>query len=674
MNYDHVHVDFETRSTIDLRKAGADVYAKDDTTSALCMAYSYDDEHTHLWRSHDEFPQHLIDFIAEGGKLVGHNAGGFEILIWNHVLSKVVPDLPELKIEQVEDTMAMAFAMSLPGSLDDASKALGMEVQKDMAGKRVMLQLARPRSIGPDGKPIWWDGAENRDKYEILWNYCVQDVEVERELYKRLLKLSESETKLWRRDWKINRRGVYVDKYAAEQAMQIVDLNKDHLDWEMRKITDDKVYTASAVSQLKDWLNDQLPGLNLDSLSRDVIERLLPTLHPSDPGHKALKIRQAASKTSTSKIKAMIQGLDDTGRMCGLFQYHGANTGRWAGRRVQLQNLKRPTMSQPEIERVFDVLNERHWSVEDKLKEIKALFGDPTEVLSNCLRGFIKAKPGNTLIGCDLSAIEARVLAWLAGQNNILEIFKKDGKIYEHAAGIIFGKAPEDVTKEERQIGKVAVLALGYGGGVGAFQQMAKAYGVEVGDKRAEEIKVKWREGNDRIVAYWAALEKNAIRAVARPGTTTYVEVEHENGGACVRYKQSGSFLFCKLPSGRVICYPYPKIIQKEVPWGGTRATLTYMGQNTFTRKWERIDTYGGKLAENVTQAVSRCVLSDFMMSINEDSGAKIIMHVHDEVVLEGNFKERHLFAIEEKMSQSPEWAPDLPLAAEGWIGERYRK
>jgi DNA polymerase len=307
------------------------------------------------------------------------------------------------------------------------------------------------------------------------------------------------------------------------------------------------------------------------------------------------------------------------------------------------------------------------------------LYGAPMTIISDCIRGMITAAPGHVLVAADFANIEGRVLAWLAGESWKLGAFTAfdEGKgedIYKLTAGKIYGKTAKEVSKDERQIGKVAELALGYQGGVGAFQTMARGYGVKISDERAEEIKVAWREAHPRIKNYWYALEESASMAVQHPGNKFKVRAGSPGE---ISFLLKGSFLFCQLPSKRVLSYPYPKLKPKETGWGEIKEQIHYMKVNGLTNKWEETHTYGGSLAENVTQAVARDVLAEAIVRCEEDAWP-VVLHVHDEIVCEvedpQDRSQRWLDEFEGLVSKNPIWADGLPIAAAGWIGKRYRK
>jgi DNA polymerase len=364
------------------------------------------------------------------------------------------------------------------------------------------------------------------------------------------------------------------------------------------------------------------------------------------------------------------------GRLRNMHQYHAASTGRWAGRGVQCQNLPRPRLEtkQKDIDAMFELF--------DNKEMLDFFYGPSMTAISDCLRGMLVAAEGNELVACDFSQVEARALPWLAGQDNVLEVFRTHGKIYEHAASGIYHVPMEEVNWFQRLVGKVSILALGYGGSVGAFQSMAKNYNVKVRDDEAESIKTNWREANRKTVSYWYALERAALDAMESSGIYAV-----GLPGRQVKFRKAGSFLWMLLPSNRALCYPYPEIRTVMTPWGAEKEALTFMTVVDPAQKkkiipdpnskgrWQRISTHGGPLVENATQGFCRDLLATAMTAI-EAEDIPIVLHVHDEPVAEVK-KFRAQYALERMiaiMSRTPGYAPGLPLAAEGWHGRRYRK
>lgn len=701
----HILLDFETRGTCDLKKCGADVYARDPNTDVLCAAWAVGDDHPALWIPEDdsEALDWLFHLVENGATVVCHNAA-FELAIWNHVMAPRY-GWPELHPEQVRCTMAMAYAVSLPGALVDVAPALGLRQRKDDKGHRIMLKLCKPRRIEDDGTIVWWDDPAD---YQKLYDYCRGDVEVERAVYDRLLQLSPKEQKVWQFDQRVNQRGIYVDAPAVEAAHELVAEQKKRYNAQMRELTNNAVATCDATSQLADWLRYKgVPVPN--GVGKAELVEMLKADDLDGEAAAVMKLRQEAGKTSTAKLSSMLAGLGDDGRIRGTMQYHAAGTGRWGGRRIQPQNYPRQKMPERHINEVFILLRaikENGLKCEQALQQIDVFYGPPMQVLSECLRTFIMAAPGNELIGGDFSNIEGRILAWLAGEEWKLQAFRDfdadtGHDIYKITAGGILGKHPGNVDKEERQsYGKVPELALGYGGGFGAFRSMAAIYGVDMaaaydtvcrispetaeyaeeaygergsGDKHewiaSEVVKLEWRRRHPATVAYWNALESAAMQAVIEEGRV----FEAGPKGREVKFRVNGSFLWCRLPSGRVLCYPYPKIELKKTPWGAEKETVTYMGVDQQTRKWVRQKTYGGKLAENVTQACARDVLVDGMGRV-EVAGYPVVLHVHDEAVCEVAEGFGSIDEFSALMSQNSAWNTGLPIAVDGWRGQRYEK
>jgi DNA polymerase len=648
-------IDFETFSAVDLKKHGLAVYAEHESTDILCLGWAIDEAPVELWLPDMPFPKQML----EAEEIFAWNAP-FELAIWNQAGVKRY-GFPPLPLHKTHCTMSMALAMALPASLEKAAIALNLKAQKDTSGGRVMLQLSKPRKVLEDGTVTRWEQKDHPEKFETLYKYCKQDVEVEREAAKLLTPLSQNERKIWLLDQKINNRGIKVDIPSINAASKVITDEKTRLDAEMRKITGGEVAACTSATQITNYIRCQ--GVEIDSVAKAELSKLLDSDIPENC-KAVLRLRQEAARSSTAKLVSMELRASRDGRVRGTLQYHGAGTGRWAGRGIQVQNFPRPSIKQAEIERAFEL-----FPLKNAAAHIDMLIGPPTSVISDCLRGFITAEEGKDLIAADFSAIEARVLAWLAGEQKILDIFSSHGKIYEAAASDIYRVPLEKVTKDQRQIGKVAVLALGYGGGKGAFLSMASVYGLEVSEAKAEEIKLAWREANPKIVKYWYELEEAAMRAVKYPGKIFTAGPE----GREIKYKMSGSFLVCRLPSGRNIFYPFAKIAMLKTPWGSEKEGVAYMSEDAQTRSWSKQKLYGGKISENVTQAVARDLLAEAMIRA-EDNGYPIIMTIHDEIVCETAQNFGNVKTFEDIVIQLPIWAAGLPIAAEGWRSKRYQK
>jgi DNA polymerase len=684
--------DFETRSQIDLKKSGLHNYATDPSTGVHCLSYGPDPEHVKTWVEGEPFPADLKAHIEAGGIITAWNAA-FELAIWNEVCVKKYGWLP-LPIRQVRCSMVRAYAMALPGALDDAAPALGVDQRKDAEGHRIMLQLSRPKKDGS-----MWRREDDLDKFLKLYGYNKQDVRTELACLDRLMELSPSETLLWELDYKINNRGVMCDLASVDKGIAIIQSEKKRLDGEMLKVTGGVVGSCTEVQLLGKWIAAQ--GVEMDGLAKaDVLNALaesdaqeevdkyddLLQETPTTPVgvalppivRRALELRQEAAKSSTAKLIAMREKASADGRIRNLHQFHAASTGRWAGRGVQIQNLfrGRPGNTYADVEAMFSMLSN---------KEMLDLFYGPSmAAISDCIRGMLIAGEGNELVACDFSAIEARALAWLAGQESVLEIFRTHGKIYEHAAADVYHVPLDEVTKDQRQRGKVVILACGFGGSTGAFQSMARNYNVTVPDEEALEIVKVWRAANQSIVQYWYDLE-SAVLGAMKNGNVTSAGAR----GREVKFRKAGSFLWALLPSGRALCYPYPELRMVTTPWGEDKEQLTFMTVVDMTQKkkakilpdsnsrgkWQRVSTYGGSLAENMTQAIARDLLADAMRAV-EAEGLEVCFHVHDEIVVEvQQFRVQYtLERMMASMSETPVWAKGLPLAVEGFHGRRYRK
>jgi DNA polymerase len=673
-----LHIDFETRSTSDLTVVGLDNYARHPTTDVWCMAYAFGDEPAELMPSSmfgdAPYGAYVCGHVESGGTVIAHNVA-FELAIWNNIM---VPRYgwPELKPEQCGCTMARAYMMGLPAALDKAAAAVGLDTRKDMAGHRLMLQMAKPRKVNPDGSCVWWDAP---DKLERLYAYCKRDVEVERALDTRLVELPAREKRIWFLDYQINNRGIRVDVERAAAAMEMVIHEQDRLNQRLRAVTKNFVGFASETGRLAEWVRTR--GVDLPGVSKAVVLDALGGELPGDV-REALRIRREAGKSSTAKLKPLIAGASADGRIRNTMQYHGAGPGRWAGRRIQPHNMPRPSMPHELVAEAIELFPD--------VEAVDVCFGPPMQVVSDSLRAMLIAAPGKELIAGDFSNIEGRGVAWLAGEEWKLEAFRKqDAKtgpeIYLVSAGKIYRIDPATLTKQspQRQTGKTLELACGYQGWIGAFRTMETTLHVDLGlsDDEVKTAILSWREAHPAVVKLWADYEEAALHAVSSESV-----FEAGPPGRKVKMRRRGSFLVCLLPSGRAIYYAYPQIRAVQTPWGEDKEAVTYMRVvDANSRKkekvvpdpnaigdWQRVSTYGGKWTENFTQGIARDVLADSMLRV--DGEFPVILHVHDEIVSEVDEGTADQGRFNAMMAQTESWATGLPIAVEGWIGKRYRK
>lgn len=695
MRQTSIHLDLESYSAVDLKKTGVYVYAESLTTDLWCAAFSAGEEPIDLWIPGQPCPAVILEAVERGWLFTSWNAS-FERIMWRHILGPKY-GWPEPKFEQWRCTMSAALAMSFPAALERAAPAIGLSVTKDAKGARLMKQMMRPRAQKEDGSYIWWDDESRKQR---LYEYCKQDVEVERQIHKRIAPLTDSEQDLYFLDQRINDLGVYIDADLCVAAKRIVTATADSLNKKMGGATNWAVHACSNVGQLVAFCQQQ--GVDVTSVRRDKVAGLLARNDLPDAVRDALELRQDAAKASVKKLDAALSGRSADGRAKGLFFFHGATTGRWAGRRLQPQNLQRPAKGVNTEQVIQDVLS-------GNLDFVRTMHGSPLAAIGNAIRGIVCAAPGNRLIAADFAQIESRVLAWLAGEQWKLDTFAAHDNgtgpdVYRVGYARSFGVDPATVDSDQRLIGKVQELALGYGGGAGAFQSMGRLYNIDIGDaydmlwceatpdmtQRAIEayasrgkssaiserawiaseiVKLGWRAANPRIVQFWRDLEDSAIRALVEPGERI------ECGKIC--FLKSGSLLWVQLPSGRPLCYPFAQLTDKEMPWlnehGKPVLKTTFTFRTEINRQWVDSYAYGGLWAENVTQATARDILADALKRL-EVAGYPPVLHAHDEIVAE---VPQDFGSIEELcniMSEAPSWAEGCPISAAGWAGTRYRK
>lgn len=702
-----LHLDFESRSPLPFgrgsKAVNVYVYADHPHTDLWCAAYAFGDDDVQLWTPDMPCPKDIIRHVQNGGTVAAHNAAFERVMTWRLAAKRYGWPVPQ--IEQWDCTMARCYAMALPGGLGAAAKVLQLDMNKDDEGGRLMVQMAKPRRVNPDGTYVWWDDAEKRAR---LYAYCMQDVEVERALDRELFQLSDLEKKVYWLDQRMNDRGVLIDQSTREAAQIVVNELLADANAEMAEATKGEVDACSKVGVLTQWLKRRLAEegfLDVDDLvpavDDEALENLLGLSLPEDV-ERAVRLRKSAAKTSTSKLVAMQRHADDDGRVRGSMQYCGAGrTGRWSGRGPQFQNLPRPS---PDMEDPANVETAIRFLRTGDAAFLRAAYDDPLATVAYCLRSVIRAGDDADLIDADFSNIEGRGSAWIAGEEWKLDAFRAYDRgegpdLYLVAAGKIFGKDPKDA-KPERQIGKVSELALGYGGGPNAFATMAKTYGLKVGDHydtiwsktaerireevaeawdsyghkmgmdqrswyAAEAIKRPWREAHPAIVALWTEVEEAAKTAVANPGLTTLA------AEGKLKFRVLGSFLMIRLPSSRVLFYAFPYLKNKTTPWGATKETLFYQGV-ILGGKWGKIHTYGGKLVENIVQALARDLMAEAGLRV--DPHYPLILTIHDELLAEVKKTFGSVEHFCELMAVRPGWARDFPLAVAGWRHERFGK
>lgn len=669
-----LHLDWESRGVLDLREVGLYNYARHKDTGIWCGGYAFGDEPPELWLPGQPCPPRIVAHIKAGGKVFAWNAP-FEITLWQQIATPR-HGWPELDPSQVFCVMAQSYAMGMPGKLEDAALALGIRFQKDMEGHARMMRMCRPRS--KPGQPlVWW---EDPEKIARLAEYCKRDVEVEREAHKRLMPLSERERQVWLMDYRINQRGVKADVASAKAAIELADKMKVRYDDELAQITNGAATSVTALAPLKEWLNEQGCHQALAGLAKSDVSDLLTQSDLSDAARQALTIRQESGKASNAKFDVMVRqaGADD--RLRNLVQYHGAATGRWAGRAVQVHNLPR-NMPKPEIvERVLEMVRKGEHDAVD------AIFGPPLSVVSSCLRGFFVAEKGQRLVAGDFSNVEARGGAWFAGEKWKLDAFvAQDNKtgpdVYKLGASRLLNVPVEHVTAEQRQAyGKVPDLAFQYQGSVGSGKTMGKTYGVFASDDEWAQRCAAWRAAHPKIRNVWYDIQRAAIAATQNEGAIR----ECGAAGRQAKFRKVGSFLWCLLPSGRAICYPYPKILEGEFgpqltymtapsPDDRKKGRIIHDPQNSSN--WARVSTYGGSLFNNIVQGMCRDILAETMLRM-EAADLPVVLHVHDEAVAEvdeGLAEERRQ-VMQEIMRTPPAWAKGFPLFAECNVMRRYGK
>jgi DNA polymerase len=675
----YCHVDIETFSEANLKVVGTHNYANHPSTKVLCFMYSFRIDGVrgpvHMWVPWvDEAmleavggPEAItpVEELEEGAcvhwgaacpeDLHEWASSGNEFRAWNAQFERTVlnarakpASFPHTQLEQWVCTMAKAAAHSLPQALGHCAKECGTSA-KDEDGRQVMLQLSRPRKPSKKDPDTEWLLHKYPNKYRKIFGYCVGDVLAEASLDEYIPDLPKIELQTYFLDQRINDRGIKIDRAAVESAQTFLRTYKNLLAKRCIEITGVK---PTQTAKLSEWINERYPMPDLQAAT--VREALADKSMPKEV-RQVLRIYSTHNMKAVSKYKKMLEvASPEDDFLRGMFVYHAASTGRWSSRVVQLQNLFRPVIKDPENAIPLFKYND--------VQLLKAFYAeDPMLVLASCVRGMLIADTGCDLLARDYSQIEARIIAWLAGQDDILEVFASGKDVYVHVASKIYGKPQEDITSDERFVGKISVLSLGYQGGWRAFAKMAKQYGVEIDMEFAEKIKTDWRKANKRIVKLWYKMEEMARAAVANPGAVYAVDIGH----AKIQFGVRGNFLYMRLPSGRRLAYHKPQL--------DSEGMVSFIGIDTYTRRRMRISTYGGMLTENAVQAIARDLLRGAMFRL-EDASYPIHGTVHDEVITqpqEGFGSEEE---VDEIMCDVDPWAAGLPVNSTGFRTKRYRK
>ena len=636
-------IDIETASSVNLLTSGVYKYCDSRDFKILLFAYSINDGPVKCVEVAMGYllPDELFEALTKPNYLKTSWNVAFE----RTCISKFYG--LELPVEQWECTMVKASRLGLPMSLDQAGTVLNLPTKKDKAGNALIKFFSVPRKDGKFNLPV-----DDMTKWLEFKNYCVRDVEVEREIGKKIsfFETTDDETNLWNLDQEINSRGILFDPELVKSAMKIDSEYREELVTECIEITG--VANPNSVKQLKDWLEKES-----DTEIKDLTKAAIPELLKQNLGedcNRVLEIRQELSKTSIKKYQAMLNYAQSDNRLRGLFQFNGANrTGRWGGRGVQLHNLPRNNMKRLDFARQVIRTGDTELA--------KMLIDKIPQTLSELIRTAFIPRDGHVFVISDFSAIEARVAAWLAKEQWRLEVFRTHGKIYEASAAMMFNIPIEMVTKDSdyRTRGKIAELALGYQGGKSALERMDIKK--QLKNEEYQPIVDKWRAKSPSIVNYWNMLNEAVIDVVSTGSRRKcfYVSLFMEKG-----------ILFVELPSGRRLSYLKPKVVENKFGFPG----VVYAGIDQVTKTWGFTDTYGGKLFENICQAVARDCLADSMLRLNR-AGYTCVCHVHDEVILEvPRANEQACKEVDKIMSSEISWAKGLPLKAESYMSPYYKK
>ena len=638
-------IDIETYSSADLTKCGVYRYIEADDFTILLFGYCVDGGEVKCvdLASGESLPDEVVRALTDPEVTKTAFNASFERVCISRYLG-----IPLMDPAQWQCTMVCAARLGLPLSLGQCAEVLGLEEGKMAEGRNLIRYFSKPSLKGERHMP-----SDAPDRWETFKAYNIRDVEVEQAILRKVrwLSVPEFDAALAVEDQVINDRGVAIDIDMVRNAVRLDDEYKAELLAEAKAITG--LENPNSPTQIKQWLHE-FTGLSVESLRKQDLDDIIGKLVYWPKAQRALRLRQLLGKTSTAKYKALLECVCQDGRVHGLLQFYGAaRTGRWAGRLVQVQNLPQNHLDHLGYARAIVKAGD--------IEEFEANFSNPTQVLSELIRTAFVAKDGCTYHVCDFSAIEARVIAWLAGEKWVLDVFRNGGDIYCATASQMFGVPVEKHGRnaELRQKGKIAVLALGYGGGLNALEAMG-ASRLGLSKDECLDIIHRWRTANQHIVKLWSVIEKAVTRALNGAGVST------ANRG--IEMSVQRGVLTIKLPSGRCICYPRARLTTDE----DGRDVIEYEGVSQTTKKWGNIRTYGGKLTENIVQSIARDILGEVILRA-EAEGLKIVFHIHDEIIVEA-MPHQTLADVERLFSEPIKWCDDLPLKGAGYTTPYYKK
>ena len=636
-----IHLDFESRSKVDIWQCGAYAYSVDPSTEVLCLVYAIDDQEPQLLRKEDL--SLLPPFDIKGNTFHAFNAF-FERCIWHEVMVKKW-GWPRIPINQFRCVMAKSLSSAYPQSLSNSCKAMNTPHQKSIAGHTTMMKLCKPNSQGG------WN--EDPEDFEKLYQYCIDDVMAERSLDEMLPDLIPAEQTIWFLDQQINTRGIQIDTEAVKKALQFIDEYSTRLN---NVVFAESGFLLDGVTRRQavlDWCRSQ--GVDVTSYTKADVAKTLEVLGLPENVRTVLETKLQLGKTSVAKYQALQNATTEDGRLRDTLIYHGASTGRWTGKLFQLQNLPKGNVS--DTGSAIELLKK------ETLENFEIFYPDVMGTLSSCIRGMIISAPGTELFVGDYSAIEARVVMWLAGEEYGLKQWSAGADLYVDMAKRVYGI--NEVSKQQRALGKAIILGCGFGMGKVKFEATCKSWGIPVSPELAERAVNTYRETYVNVKANWYDQENAAIEVLKHRGDA-YIVVSN------IKWFMRGNNLICTLPSGRSLTYPEATLDYEDTTWGDRKLTLHYMAVDDKNR-WVKEKTYGGKLVENITQAVARDILAEAMLRL-EKKEYPVIFSVHDEIVCEVPENKKSLADYNEILCESPKWAAGLPIKAECWSGTRYKK